>query len=127
MIICTEMQKIRDWLDQNSIPWEDYSDDTPEGFDHDLWICRTRFMADDYIVSVINGAGSYGGYSFGDENNNQGLLEAMSDIFGPEPIGYLTAEELIKLLQDKCHMEEIAKGVNDDIAITLMNAIAEDK
>ena len=27
MFVCKEMQKLRDWLDQHNIPWEDCSED----------------------------------------------------------------------------------------------------
>ena len=59
------------------------------------------------MVSVINGYGTYGGYSVF-EHSNKGLLEVMSGILNDgEPIGFLTADELIKILQDQCHLEEI--------------------
>lgn len=78
MIVCKEMQKLRDWLDQHSIPWEDCSEDSGLLFnDLDAWICRTHFTADNHKVSVINGYGTYGGFSLF-ENNNEGLLEVMS-------------------------------------------------
>ena len=80
-------------------------------------------MADNHKISVVNGDGTYGGYSWF-EPENKGSLEVMSNILNDgEPIGYLTADELIKILQDQCHLEEIAKGVKEDIAITLMNEI----
>ena len=44
-----------------------------------------------------------------------------------EPVGYLTAENVIQLLKDNCHMDEIARGVKQDIAITLMNSIVGDQ
>ena len=109
MVVCKEMQKLRDWLDQHSIPWEDCSEYI--GLFFDSWVCRTHFMADNHKVSVINGYGTYGGFSFF-ENNNEGLLEVMSDIINDgEPIGFLTADELIKILQDQCHLE----GAKEDI------------
>ena len=41
----------------------------------------------------------------------------MSDILNDgEPIGFLTADELIKILQDHCHLEEIANSAKEDIA-----------
>lgn len=122
MFVCEEMQKLRDWLDQNSIQWLDVSDDFADGF----WICRTHFYIDEYKVSVINGSGTYGGFIFGKEQSNAGLLEVWADRSG-EPVGYLTAEDAIQLLKDKYHMEEIYHGVEEDISITLFNQIAKEK
>ena len=52
-------------------------------------------------------------------DSNKGLLEVMSDLLNDgEPVGYLTADELIEMLQEKCHLEEIA--------ITLMNSIGKE-
>lgn len=124
MVVCKEMQKLRDWLDQHNIPWEDCSEDVRTTVP--FYICRTHFRVDNHLVSVINGCGTYGGYSVF-EHSNKGLLEVMSGMLNDgEPIGFLTANELIKILQDQCHLEEIAKGAKEDIAITLMNEIAGD-
>jgi hypothetical protein len=38
--ICEEMLKLRDWLNENGIGWEDVSDSI---------ISRTRFVVDDYF------------------------------------------------------------------------------
>lgn len=130
MEVCKEMQKLRNWLDQNSIPWEDCSDDFRNSsfLGYEMWICRTHFMADNHKVSVINGGGTYGGYRLGDSKNNEGLLEVMSSVINNgEPVGYLTAENVIQLLKDNCHVDEIARGVKQDIAITLMNSIVGDQ
>ena len=46
MEICEEMQKLRDWLDENGINWEDNSEElsrydlVPE---YKMWIVRTQF------------------------------------------------------------------------------------
>ena len=126
MEVCKEMQKLRDWLDQNNIPWIDFSEDYGRLGKVPCFICRTRFTADNHRVSVINGFGTYGGFS-GLGDSNKGLLEVMSDLFNDgEPVGYLTADELIKILQDQCHLEEITKGAKEDIAITLMNEITRE-
>ena len=53
------------------------------------------------LCSVINGYGSYGGFnSF--EKENQGLLEIWADlkINAGSPEGYLTADEIIKMVTD---------------------------
>lgn len=76
MIIVEEMQKLRDWLDEHDIEWVDKSED----YGHDkfsFWMCRTHFDINDKHVSVINGFGSFGGASFFDGHNNEGLLEMM--------------------------------------------------
>ena len=53
-------------------------------------------------VSVIHGRGTYGGYFYGEKD--KGLLEAYSETFctdDNDPIGYLTAEEIMKRLKVK--------------------------
>lgn len=45
--VCNEMQKLRDILDKNNIPWEDVSD---KGHgDYPFWMCRTHFEYKDYF------------------------------------------------------------------------------
>lgn len=65
MQVCKEMQKLRDWLDENKIPWEDVSEDfcrfNLNKIEHEMWICRTHFNIKGHKVSVINGYGTYGG------------------------------------------------------------------
>jgi DNA-binding IscR family transcriptional regulator len=85
-------------------------------------------MADNHKVSAINGAGTYGGYRLGDSKENEGLLEVLSSVINNgEPVGYLTAENVIQLLKDNCHVDEIVRGVKQDIAITLVNSIIGDQ
>ena len=78
MEVCKEMQKLRDWLDENEICWEDVSEDfgkgIPSEIDYELWICRTHFEVKGHEISVINGYGTYGGYGLFSKDNN-GLLE----------------------------------------------------
>ena len=64
-------------------------------------MCRTYFNIMGDKVSVINGYGSYGGIDL-ITNNNQGLLEMMCNWI-PDVTGYLTADEVIKILKE--HME----------------------
>lgn len=86
--ICEEMLKLRDWLNENGIGWEDVSDE---------WISRTHFVVNDCFFSVVHGRGTYGGVScFG---KDYGLLECM--IGNHEPIGYLTAEDVIEMIKEK--------------------------
>ena len=94
MIVCQEMKKLRDILGERDIPWEDKSVDYPSV--RDLWICRTHFSFKNRFVSVINGAGTYGGFCI-EERANEGLLEMM--VGNNEPMGHLTADEVFALLE----------------------------
>ena len=87
MVICEEMQKLRDWLNSENIEWYDNSDDLTL-----FWMVRTKFVVNGSTFSVINGVGSYGGCISYDSHNN-GLLECMID--GNEPYGYLNADEVV--------------------------------
>ena len=95
MEVCNEMQKLRNWLDEKQIEWEDLSQQ-PEEQCKDLWICRTRFKYSGKHWSVINGFGSYGGFN-SLHKHNEGLLEIwdMED----EPKGWMTAEEAIAIIK----------------------------
>ena len=80
-----EMKKLRALLDAENIEWEDKSD-------YGIYpICRTHFSYNGQRWSVIHGYGTYGGYS--SFSTDRGLLEAYN--FNDEPIGYLTAEEVM--------------------------------
>lgn len=82
MEVCEEMQKLRDWLDENGINWEDNSEDfsryMPSNLvsEYKMWTVRTQFKIKNDFISVINGHGTYGGYGIISEEN-QGLLEVM--------------------------------------------------
>lgn len=108
MKICKEMEKLRDWLTMKKIPWKDQSEDyglkSGEG---ELWMCRTKFEIGGVLCSVINGYGSFGGLSFF-EDKNKGLLEiwANEKIGGGEPVGYLTADDVIKLITENYMKKE---------------------
>ena len=91
------MQKLRDYLDQKKIEWDDNSEEFIKG----MWICRTHFEYEDYFWSVINGMGTYGGYIHDYEKNNSNLLELWVECVNEgEPIGFLKAEEVIKYIED---------------------------
>lgn len=99
MKICEEMQKLRNYLDEKKIEWRD---DTEE-YSETVKIARTHFEYNDKFVSVINGFGTYGGwygsnYPAMTEEQNLGLLEVMID--GEEPVGWLKAEDAIKLVEE---------------------------
>jgi len=91
--ICTEMTKLREYLDAHDIKWRDDSEDFTL-----CWMCRTKFDIRGNEFSVINGVGSYGGVNAGC-NYNQGLLELWINEKG-EPTGYLKAEDVIKEIEN---------------------------
>lgn len=51
MIICGEMTKLRNWLDEQGIKWEDMSEDllpdSPDELISESWIVRTKFIVND--------------------------------------------------------------------------------
>ena len=102
VIVCEQMDVLRKWLNEHDIEWEDNSeswsfDDLGKHCNH--YICRTWFSIGDDNVSVINGNGTYGGIDY-INGHNRGLLEMMCSWI-PDVTGYLTAEEVIKILEDK--------------------------
>lgn len=87
-----EMKKLRELLDAEGIEWKDRSNGERD-------IDRTHFWFRKYHWSVVNGYGSYGGY-IGSSSRNEGLLEMMSGaVNGGDPIGWLTAEEVMKFVK----------------------------
>ena len=95
MEVVPEMQKLRKWIDEKKIEWEDKSQMFPDT-SYDLWICRTHFFYNKEFISVINGFGTYGGYLFDESNKN--LLEIMKDDIDGQVRGYLTADDVINIL-----------------------------
>ena len=96
MIIVEEMKKLREYLDDHKIQWED--DSSELGC---FWMCRTHFTVRKNFWSVINGYGSYGGFDTFSPKN-KGLLELMTnEVNGGEPVGYLTADEVIRYMEEK--------------------------
>ena len=88
-----EMKLFREMLDAENIEWHDASSQSFE-----LPMYRTHFEHRGYHWSVIHGFGSYGGPSF--LYDDEGLLELMSDaVNGGEPIGFLTAEEVMRYVR----------------------------
>lgn len=91
--MCKEMIKLRQMLDDRGIKWEDVSTVYSQ---FKFYIHRTHFTFDEIDYSVINGCGTYGGYDSFDYVN-EGLLELMGGgINGGEPVGWLTAEEVLR-------------------------------
>ena len=89
IIIVEEMKKFRELLNENKIEWIDDS----EAMDTELYICRTH-PKNHKRWSVVNGFGTYGGYSMWEKN--EGLLEAMID---DKVIGHLNAEKAYMLVE----------------------------
>ena len=95
----SEMIKLRILLDLNDIAWVDASEDR-----HHYSIYRTHFEHRGYLWSVIHGFGTYGGWS--SYSQDRGLLEVMSEaINGGEPIGYLTAEDVMEYVKGERNNE----------------------
>ena len=112
MIMCEEMKKLRKELDRMGVKWKDVSSITPEtvieemvskGIDRayaDTTMFRTHFEYGGYKFSVIHGYGSYGGKD-AFTGHDSGLLECMTEaINGGEPVGFLTASEVLNIMAD---------------------------
>lgn len=94
--VTPEMVRLRSNLDMLGIAWVDKSSTTP-----DCWICRTHFFINGNRWSVVHGYGTYGGYSFYNDHDAM-KLELMTNAQNDgEPIGYLTANEILKLINDE--------------------------
>lgn len=87
--VCEEMQKLRDGLTARGIEWKDSTQRGPA-----YWICRTHYKHNKNKWSVVHGFGTYGGFSHFSKDAQ--LLECMYG--GNEPIGWLTAAEVFKLM-----------------------------
>ena len=75
------------------------------------FICRTCILLGTEELSVINGNGTYGGIRYTkDGQKNEGLLEIWGSWI-QEPIGYLTADEVIKILEDHKQNYSIAERI----------------
>ena len=114
--MCKEMKKLRQLLDERGIEWADASSITSDaviqkciefGIDKyhaDCTIYRTHFYVDGNAFSVIYGYGTYGGY---DSFNGSDLELLECRINGGDPTGYMTAEDVIDVV-DNIHLR------NDD-------------
>lgn len=83
-----EMKKLRDMLNNRHITWTDHSD-----LSGVLPIIRTWFEYGGIQWSCVYGRGSYG-YA-------DGLLELWALNQHEEPIGYLTANEVIEIIKKR--------------------------
>lgn len=103
MTVCDEMKKLRQMLDEKNISWHDASDIMSKSKEWPVWICRTHFEYNGLKFSVVNGFGTYGGWAGAnpgmEEDKNMGLLEIM--IEDNEPVGWLKAEDIMKILGEK--------------------------
>lgn len=101
MVVCNEMQQLRNLLDEKNIPWEDCSEDMTHAENWPMWFCRTHFEYKGIKWSAINGFGSYGGWHGlnpgNTEKENLGLLELWNH--ESEPKGYLTADDVMKEIE----------------------------
>ena len=102
--VCSEMEDLREYLTKHNIEWWDKSYTKDE-----YWICRTHFMINHNNWSVIHGFGTYGGIcTF--SNRDWCLLELMtSALNGGEPIGNLSAKQVIEYIE-----QEIKGNENKD-------------
>lgn len=99
----SEMIKLRTLLDLNDIAWVDASEEYNH-YSYPYSIYRTHFEHRGYHWSVVHGFGTYGGWS--SHSSDRGLLEVMSEaINGGEPIGYLTAEEVMEYVKGERNNE----------------------
>lgn len=81
IVVCDHMKKLRNWLDQYKIPWFDFSDALGEK----SYICRTKIEYRGHVLSVVNGFGTYGGFTdYMKPEQNMGLLEFRIDENEPE-------------------------------------------
>ena len=96
MMMSKEMMKLRKMLTKAGIEWYDYSDPITTSLNGiSLQTYRTKFDYRENHWSVIHGFGTYGGWSSLKED--EGLLELMSEaVNGGEPVGCLTAEEVME-------------------------------
>ena len=90
-----QMIKLRQMLTEKGIEYVDHSD--PEGYK--LHIDRTHFMIETpktHFFSVVHGVATYGGINL--YGNDRGYLECQID--HKEPKGWLTAEDVMKLIDE---------------------------
>jgi hypothetical protein len=88
-----EMEKLRKLLDSMGIKWRDMSSIYPQ--DKQYSIYRTKFTVNGVKYSVVYGVCTYGG--------EYGMLEMM--VGDAEPKGWLTAEDIIGVIQEKIMKE----------------------
>lgn len=118
MKICDEMLKLREALDNRGIEWKDESTICTQQMIDDMvktgiakkyadsTMYRTHFWHKGWFYSVIHGRGSYGGVHIL-SGYDAGLLECKCDkVNGGEPLGYLTADDVINIIDDKFQVSD---------------------
>lgn len=111
VVLCNEMIKLRNMLDERDIAWNDQSTIVPEerlnqlmqdGFPLeycDTSVYRTHFVTLGIQFSVINGYSTYGGYS-PSHDKNDGLLE-LAVLDGEDRVyGYMTAQDVFDKINE---------------------------
>lgn len=98
MEICEEMKKLRSYLDDHGIEWIDQSEEDKNPKFLDMSIYRTWFDLNGERCSVVNGFGTWGGWTH--RVDNLGLLEMM---YRGEVEGHLTADDIIKKIEVYSH------------------------
>lgn len=94
---CNEMKKLKRWLKDRGVKYECYDD-----YDQVRAIARIHFKINGCKWSCIHGYGTQGGRSCVNEKD-PGLLELYALNRKNDPIGFLTAEEVIKIVgEEKC-------------------------
>lgn len=84
----TEMNKLEDYLKANGFEYQREDEDAEPMDKHQIIVFENGVRSWDVICHY----GSYGG--------DEGLLEGMGDLFGPDVDGYLTAEDVIKKIEE---------------------------
>lgn len=115
--MCEEMKKLRKMLTERGIGWKDVSAIVPdeaiqrcialgiEKYHADSTIYRTHFETGGNKYSVIYGYGTYGGYDPFNGNDPE-LLECMTGAFNDgEPVGFMTANEVMDVIDGKYYKE----------------------
>lgn len=94
---CFEMLELRRLLEFYGIEWID------DSYAYDgWWICRTKFQIGEHLWSVIHGWCTMGGIGW--DGKDGGLLELMTDDCDHgDPIGHLTAGDVVRRIED--HMK----------------------
>lgn len=84
----TEMNKLEDYLKANGFEYQREDEDAEPMDKHQIIVFEDGVRSWDVVCHY----GSYG--------SDEGLLEGMGDLFGPDVEGYLTAEVVIKKIEE---------------------------
>ena len=90
-----EMIKLRQMLDAEGIKWHDKSDKERNLYSID----RTHFDYRGYSFSAIHGYATYGGYSSWTGKDDE-KIELMTNAYNDgNPVGWLSAEEVMRIVK----------------------------